>query len=238
LEERRKKEGIDMQLIRVSLELCEPLFFATKEVGAMYITEPFVGNYALAYATGIEITTYKRKSAVSYTEDLPGTGFYCTPAQFKKFGWTSESFNSVGESRYLLMDKNNYKSFPEEKTRAANIPQIGTIKMIASESRAEFYVLKNTNDALPKYIRLGKFNTKARLDFEEMDYEVMSGHFECSVLLNPADLPDIQIHSFRSNPVKPVPLLKSLKATGKYINSGDISLPYGMSYCRRLLSAN
>ncbi|HQC15870.1 type I-D CRISPR-associated protein Cas5/Csc1 [Mesotoga prima] len=227
-----------MQLIRVSLELCEPLFFATKEVGAMYITEPFVGNYALAYATGIEITTYKRKSAVSYTEDLPGTGFYCTPAQFKKFGWTSESFNSVGESRYLLMDKNNYKSFPEEKTRAANIPQIGTIKMIASESRAEFYVLKNTNDALPKYIRLGKFNTKARLDFEEMDYEVMSGHFECSVLLNPADLPDIQIHSFRSNPVKPVPLLKSLKATGKYINSGDISLPYGMSYCRRLLSAN
>ncbi len=227
-----------MQLIRVSLELCEPLFFATKEVGAMYITEPFVGNYALAYATGIEITTYKRKSAVSYTEDLPGTGFYCTPAKFKKFGWTSESFNSVGESRYLLMDKNNYKSFPEEKTRAANIPQIGTIKMIASESRAEFYVLKNTNDALPKYIRLGKFNTKARLDFEEINYEIEAGYFECFTLLNPADLPDLQIHSFRSNPVKPVPLLESLKATGKYINSGDISLPYGMSYCRRLLNAN
>jgi CRISPR-associated protein Csc1 len=227
-----------MQLIKVSLELCEPLFFATKEVGSMYITEPFVGNYALAYATGIEITTYKRKPSVSYTEDLPKTSFYCTPAKFIKFSWISESFNSVGESRYLLMDKNNYKSFPEEKTRAANIPQIGTIKMIASESRAEFYVLKTENTTLPKYIRLGKFNSKARLDFEEIDYEIRNGYFECSTFLNPADLPDLQIQSFGSNPVKPVPLIKDLKATGKYLHSRSISLPLGMSYCRRLINAN
>ena len=41
-----------VEIYRASLTLKEHTFFASREIGMLYETEPLIGNYALAYALG------------------------------------------------------------------------------------------------------------------------------------------------------------------------------------------
>jgi len=224
-----------MRIFKAELKLLEPLFFATKEISDMYITEPFIGNYALAYALGFATSEYIRAPQPKYIEDLQSVNTYCTPATFEKFKWITESFNSTGESRYLFMDKNMYIEYHGENKRARNIPQIGRLKMIAPESIAVFYVLSETIPKLPPYIRLGKFNSKALVKYQEVRYYKKEGVFESTTAVNPADLPlDLDVISYQSIPVKPIPIITRLKANGGYIQTEQAILPIGMGYCKRV----
>ncbi len=51
-----------------------------------------------------------------------------------------------------------------------NFPQNGKIRMLGLDSQAIFYVLstQDISARLPSYIRLGKFHSKARLEWEHL----------------------------------------------------------------------
>ena len=42
-----------VEIYRASLTLKEHTYFASREIGIFYESEPLIGNYALAYALGL-----------------------------------------------------------------------------------------------------------------------------------------------------------------------------------------
>ncbi|KUK14053.1 MAG: CRISPR-associated protein Csc1 [Thermotogota bacterium] len=232
---------MDIFLYKCTLKTKEPLFFASKEVSRNFITVPYIGNYALAYATGVVEQSYQGSSSPRYREDLSGAGdLYIFPARFIDFRWHTESFNCVGEGYFLQMGQNividaqKYLEEVQGKTRPPvfNSPQMGTFKMIASESVAIFYVLARKKISLPRYIRLGKLMTKCRLECTPVsNFEVRKSEFFVEHPLNPADLSrEYLIKSYSTISVKPVPLIEGVRMEGVYIAFGETCLPLHVGY--------
>ncbi|ONN27905.1 hypothetical protein XJ44_01475 [Thermosipho affectus] len=222
-----------MKIYKATLETLEPLFFATKELGDTYVTEPYISNYSLAY-TILSLYDYVRHNIPTYKEDLKDLNVYITPAKFVNFRWQMENFNSTGEGYYLKMLQNNYSNSPKRNNdRAKNIPQIGKLKLISSESIAKFYVIDYSNNLkLPKYIRLGKFNTKCHIDYEEIsNIELKEGTFFCKQPLNVLDLPkNMKLLSFKIIPIKPVQIIEKAKLSGNFISIDNDNIPLNMHF--------
>lgn len=243
-----------MKLYFCSLTLEEPLFFASKEVSQMYVTAPYVGNYALTYALHLAPEEYRGKEQPQYEEDFQSLDAYVFPAKFLEYRWTTQSFNSPGEGFYLYMGKNIVvdsmmrKKLEEEhrgplkvneRLPVFNSPQMGVLKMIAPESRAVFFVLSKKALRLPQFIRLGKFLTKCRVETLELSFEERTGPFSCSLPLNPVDLArEYVIRSYSVVSLKPVSLIEAVQAEGPCLRfeapidsvQGEMHLPSRVDY--------
>ena len=72
-------------ITRCRWELHDSLYFATREMGRLYETEPVVHNYALTYALGLAQSPYHTPEQIpQYAEDLGPlneAGIYVTPAR-------------------------------------------------------------------------------------------------------------------------------------------------------------
>ncbi|KLO24763.1 type I-D CRISPR-associated protein Cas5/Csc1 [Marinitoga sp. 1155] len=247
-----------MKLYRAVLETHEPLFFATKEIGELYVTEPYISNYALTYALTPEIVSYKHHNSPQYKNDLKNLKFYITPAKFIEYKWRYDIFNSIGEGYYLKMLSNNYSNIPYPKPstskkkvpqnaitkkyssiyteRAKNIPQIGRLKQISLESKAVFYIILYEEKNFPEYIRLGKFNTKCKITYKEVkNINIKEAEFRSKYVLNVLDIPNnINLLSYKIIPIKPVQIIENAIFKGKYIEiETEIEtdcIPYNMRY--------
>src|SRR5258708_34121682 len=74
-----------VEIYRADLTLMEHTFFASREVGIYYETEPVLGNYALAYALGLCAAPYYWGGPPRYKEDLGplnSRGLHVTPGTF------------------------------------------------------------------------------------------------------------------------------------------------------------
>lgn len=204
----------------------EPLFFASKELSHMYVTAPYVGNYALTYALHFAPEEYRGLEKTRYREDFQSLDAYVFPAKFFEYKWTTQSFNSTGEGFYLLMGNNivvdsmMYTKLVQEdgKLPVFNSPQIGLLKMISPESKAVFFVLSSKDLRFPRFIRLGKFLTKCRLEVSELQFQEGTGPFLCTFPLNPLDLARAYvIRSYKVVSIKPVSLIEALHTEGQYL---------------------
>lgn len=211
----------------------EPLFFASKELSHMYVTAPYVGNYALTYALHFAPEEYQGLQKTRYKEDFQSLDAYVFPAKFLDYRWTTQSFNSTGEGFYLRMGNNividsmmyiriaqEHRKHLEKEGRwpTFNSPQIGLFKMISPEGKALFFVLSSKTLRFPKFIRLGKFLTKCRLEISELQFQEGTGSFLCTFPLNPLDLARAYvIRSYRVVSIKPVPIIESLQAEGNHL---------------------
>jgi len=76
-------------------------------------------------------------------------------------------FNAQTDSYFSRFDQNAIGTSLRSKARAANFPQSGKIRMLGRESQAFFFLLNTQGGSLrlPSYIRLGKFNSKARVEW-------------------------------------------------------------------------
>ena len=76
-------------------------------------------------------------------------------------------------------------------------------------NRAVAYVLSRQPREIPRYVRLGKFMSKARVDVTEIaSHEEERSNQVVPLLLNPADLPpDMQPRTFDLISVPPTPLM-------------------------------
>ena len=238
-----------VEIYRADLTLMEHTFFASREVGIYYEMEPLIGNYALAYAMGLCSSPYYWNGPPRYKEDLGplnSMGLYVTPGTFVpgSLRYVLSQFNAQTDSYFFRFDQNAIGTDPGKKARAANFPQSGKIRMLGQSSRAFFFLLneKGSTLRLPTYIRLGKFNSKARLTWEKLtsrsDKPVERDNQELDFLINAADLPTeavSRLRSFSMYNINPAPLLSRCHLDGNFWHcaaraGGDVYLPAGMRF--------
>jgi CRISPR-associated protein Csc1 len=238
-----------VEIYLASLTLKEHTFFASREIGIFYESEPLIGNYALAYALGLCAAPYDWSGPPRYKEDLGplnNKGLYVTPATFEpdKLRYAISQFNAQTDSYYFRFDQNAIASDREKKSRAANFPQSGKIRMLGLESQAYFFLLnpQGIELNLPSYIRLGKFNSKARVVWEKLILKsaqpVRLEDVALDFLLNAVDLTSdmaANLRAFSVYNVHPAPLLSRCHLSGSFWHCGtrageDIYLPEGMRF--------
>jgi CRISPR-associated protein Csc1 len=228
-------------IYRCELELHDSIYFATREIGRLYETEPVLHNYALCYALGLvdsEIfsTTVPEEHSYRYfcPEQVPKYEEHLTP--LNQQGIYITPARSISHATVLNTWKyaNNNYHVEMEKTQK-NIPSFGRAKEIAPESIFEFFVICQKELKLPKWIRLGKWMSKAEVKVEELPKpKTKTDLFLCTHPLNPLDVMFTnQVISYDVVNMPPVSLIQNVQMCGQYYyfdKMKDVKLPVLMEY--------
>ncbi|PSB52454.1 type I-D CRISPR-associated protein Cas5/Csc1 [filamentous cyanobacterium Phorm 6] len=226
-------------IYRCQIELHDSLYFATREIGRLYETEPVIHNYALCYALGlvdsaIYSTTVAEEDSYRYfcPEQIPKyeqhltalnqQGIYVTPARSISHASTLNTWKYANNNYHVEMEKTQ-----------KNIPSFGRTKEIAPESKFEFFIISEKPLKLVKWIRLGKWMSKAELTTEEMGNgdNRKNGDFIFPYLLNPLDVMfSHQVLSYDVVNMPPVSLIQNIKIRGQHYQFENLRIPACMEY--------
>ncbi|MBW4554448.1 MAG: type I-D CRISPR-associated protein Cas5/Csc1 [Trichormus sp. ATA11-4-KO1] len=228
-------------IYRCQLELHDSLYFATREIGRLYETEPVIHNYALCYALGLvdsevystivaEEHSYRYfcpEQVPKYEEHLTPLnqqGIYITPARSIKHSAILNTWKYANNNYHVEMEKTQ-----------KNIPSFGRAKEIAPESQFEFFVISQKDIKLPKWIRLGKWMSKAEVTVTELPKpKTNGGIFTCKHPLNPLDVMFThQVISYDVVNMPPVSLIQNVQIRGEYYQFDalkDLKIPARMEY--------
>ncbi|MHC5853479.1 type I-D CRISPR-associated protein Cas5/Csc1 [Nostoc sp.] len=211
-------------IYRCQLELHDSLYFATREIGRLYETEPIIHNYALCYAlllvdSQIYSTTVAEEHTYRYfcPEQVPKYEEHLTPLNQQGIYVTpARSLNHSSILNTWKYANNNYH-VEMEKTQK-NIPSFGRAKEIAAESKFEFFVISQKDLKLAKWIRLGKWMSKAQVTVEPLlKPKIAEGIFTCTHPLNPLDVMFTnQVISYDVVNMPPVSLIQNVQMRGQY----------------------
>ncbi|MDV3000650.1 MAG: hypothetical protein N5P05_002256 [Chroococcopsis gigantea SAG 12.99] len=215
-----------LNIYRCRVELHDSLYFATREIGRLYETEAILHNYGLCYALGLVTEDSYRyfcsEQIPRYEEHLTPLnerGIYVTPA---------DSITHKSILNTWKYANNNYHT-EMEKTQK-NFPSFGRNKEIAPESIFECFILSKNTIRLPRWIRLGKWASKAEMTLERIDGgRVREGVFTCHHPLNPLDVMfGNQVMAYDVINMPPVSLIRNVTIRGSYFEK--LNLPVNMSY--------
>jgi CRISPR-associated protein Csc1 len=228
-------------IYRCELELHDSVYYATREIGRLYETEPIIHNYALCYALGLVdsekyATTVPEEHSYRYfcPEQVPKyeehltplneQGIYVTPASSIRHTSILNTWKYANNNYYVMMEKTQ-----------KNIPSFGRAKEIAPESVFEFFVISQKELKLPKWIRLGKWMSKAEITVEKLPQpKTKTDLFICTHPLNPLDVMfSNQVISYDVVNMPPVSLIKNAQMRGHFYyfdTIKDVRLPVQMSY--------
>jgi CRISPR-associated protein Csc1 len=208
----------------------ENLFYATREIGRLYETGRYLHNYALTYALGLAQPPYFHSQQIpnyrAELEPLNGRGVYVTPARGVQIEYDLITFKYAN---------NAYRVKMELGTR--NTPSFGRAKEIAVGSTFEFGVLsRDPLPALPSWVRMGLWQSKARLEIKSEIELTKAGKTEerqASYPLNPLDVRgEVRLFDLISMP--PSSLLDHPVIEGEWwhgkTEQGEWWLPTNMSY--------
>jgi CRISPR-associated protein Csc1 len=226
---------------RCQIELHDSVYYATREIGRLYETEPIIHNYALCYALGLVdsetyATTVPEEHSYRYfcPEQIPKYEEHLTPLNQQGIYVTPAC--SISHTSILNTWKyaNNNYHVEMEKTQK-NIPSFGRAKEIAPESVFEFFVISQKEIKLPKWIRLGKWMSKAEVTLEKLPQPTTKTDlFICTHPLNPLDVMfSNQVISYDVVNMPPVSLIQNVQMRGKYYyfeKVKDVRLPVNISY--------
>ncbi|MBD1921688.1 type I-D CRISPR-associated protein Cas5/Csc1 [Microcoleus sp. FACHB-831] len=225
---------------RCQLELHDSLYYATREIGRLYETEPVIHNYALCYALGLvdsevystnvtEEHSYRyfcREQIPKYEEHLTPLnqqGIYLTPARSLSHSTTLNTWKYANNNYHVEMEKTQ-----------KNIPSFGRAKEIAPESKFEFFAIAQKSLALPRWIRLGKWMSKAHIEIVETQEVKPSNNeqqFTFPYPLNPLDVMFThQVFSYDVINMPPVSLIQNVKIQGEFYQFGKLKIPARMHY--------
>jgi CRISPR-associated protein Csc1 len=227
-------------IYRCQIELHDSLYFATREIGRLYETEPVLHNYALCYALGLvdsEVYSTTLPEEYSYRyfcpEQVPKyeehltplnqQGIYVTPARAVNHATVLNTWKYADNRYHVEMQKTQ-----------KNIPSFGRAKEIAPESEFEFFVIAKKPLALPKWIRIGKWASKAEVmivETQERQCSTTEKDFTFPYLLNPLDVMfSHQVISYDVVNMPPVSLIKNVKIRGQYYEFDNLKIPAQMQY--------
>lgn len=218
-----------MQVIVCQLELHDFLFYASREMGRLYETERYLHNYGLTYALGLARAPYAGSSHTPhYAEELHSLneeGVYVTPASPLRYTFAFHTFKMANTSYY---------SFTPQIS--SNQVVFGRAKELSPESCFAFFVLSEHEIRLPRWIRLGKWMAKARVDVVTWGVaRIQQGNYQATGVLNPLDLPGLP-ENCNIVAMAPASLITNVTTTGHYYEfrlDGQekfVRLPAGMSY--------
>jgi CRISPR-associated protein Csc1 len=227
-------------IYRCQIELHDSLYFATREIGRLYETEPVIHNYALCYALGLvdsEIysTTVSEEDSYRYfcPEQVPKyeqhltainqQGIYVTPGRSIFHSSTLNTWKYANNNYHVEMEKTQ-----------KNIPSFGRTKEIAPESKFEFFIISEKPLKLAKWIRLGKWMSKAAVEIleqKEVKRSPSETDFIFPYLLNPLDVMFThQVISYDVVNMPPVSLIQNVKILGRYYEFDKLKIPACMEY--------
>ena len=227
-------------IYRCQIELHDSLYFATREIGRLYETEPVIHNYALCYALGLvdsEIysTTVSEEDSYRYfcPEQVPKyephltalnqQGIYVTPGRSISHSSTLNTWKYANNNYHVEMEKTQ-----------KNIPSFGRTKEIAPESKFEFFIISEKSLKLAKWIRLGKWMSKAAVEIveqKEVNRSPSETNFIFPYLLNPLDVMfSHQVISYDVVNMPPVSLIQNVKMLGRYYEFDKLKIPACMEY--------
>nr|WP_318732888.1 type I-D CRISPR-associated protein Cas5/Csc1 [Roseofilum sp. Belize Diploria] len=235
-------------IYHLQLELHDSLYFATREIGRLYETEPIIHNYALCYALGLvdnpqyattvnETESYRyfcRYQVPQYEEHLTPLnqqGLYVTPAYPVHYQTVLTTWKYANNNYHVEMQKT-----------AKNWPSFGRNKEVAPESKFECFAISSQKIRFPKWIRLGKWLSKAEVtcnNLQEVKASVSEQEFFYRNALNPLDVMfSHQVISYDVINMPPVSLIRNVHLRGSYyqIDIQDdsrrlrLKLPAGMAY--------
>jgi CRISPR-associated protein Csc1 len=227
-------------IYRCQIELHDSLYFATREIGRLYETEPVIHNYALCYALGlvdseIYATTVAEEHSYRYfcPEQVPKyeqhltalnqQGIYVTPARSLFHSSTLNTWKYANNNYHVEMEKTQ-----------KNIPSFGRTKEIAPESKFEFFMISEKPLKLAKWIRLGKWMSKAEVEIvetKEVPRSISEANFVFPYLLNPLDVMfSHQVISYDVVNMPPVSLIQNITINGQYYQIEGLRIPACMEY--------
>jgi CRISPR-associated protein Csc1 len=225
-------------IYRCTLELHDSLYFATREIGRLYETEPVLHNYALCYALGLvdsdrHSTTVPEEHSYRYfcPEQVPKYEEHLTPLNQQGIYITpARAVNHTAVLHTWKYANNNYH-VEMEKTQK-NIPSFGRAKEIAAESQFECFILAEKPLTLPRWVRLGKWASKAEVKIEELPkVRSAEGDFSFPYPLNPLDVMFThQVLSYDTVNMPPVSLIRNVRLRGHYYESEGLKIPAQMVY--------
>lgn len=228
-------------IYRCHLELHDNLYYATREIGRLYETEPILHNYALCYALDLVdnqkyATTVAEEDSYRYfcSEQIPKYEEHLTPLNQQKIYVTpARSLIHTSVLNTWKYANNNYH-VKMEKTQK-NIPSFGRAKEIAAESQFEFFIISENLLNFPKWkwIRLGKWMSKAQVIFEQLSsIKIQHGLFTCIHPLNPLDVMFTnQVFSYDVINMPPVSLIRNAQIQGQFYQIDDnLKIPVNMQY--------
>ena len=227
-------------LQRCQIELHDSLYFATREIGRLYETEPVLHNYALCYALGLVDsdhygTQVETEQGYRYfcAEQVPHyaahlsclnqTGIYVTPARAIRHAAVLQTWKYADNRYHVEMQKTQ-----------KNIPSFGRTKEIAPESLFEFFTISSKALSLPRWIRLGKWASKAVITVQEtaeIKPSVSETEFVFPYPLNPLDVMFThQVLSYDVINMPPVSLIQNVHLYGQTLAYGGLTLPAQMQF--------
>jgi CRISPR-associated protein Csc1 len=229
-------------IYRCTLELHDSLYFATREIGRLYETEPVLHNYALSYALGLVdsdryATTVSEENSYRYfcAEQVPKYKQHLMPLNQKSIYVTpARAIHYASILNTWKYANNNYHVEMEKMDR--NIPSFGRTKEIAPESQFEFFVISESVLILPKWIRIGKWASKAEIITQPLTPK-SSKTDEVTVPfpLNPLDVMFTnQVLSYDTINMPPVSLIRNVRMVGEFYTFDGLpglKLPARMQYC-------
>jgi CRISPR-associated protein Csc1 len=217
-----------MRLYLCRLTFHENLFYATREMGRLYETGRYLHNYALTYALGLAVAPYfHRRQTPRYEKELAPLnqrGIYVTPARGVDVRYELVTFKCADNAYHLEM-----------AAKRRNIPSFGRAKEIAVGSRFEFAVVSQKPTSLPRWVRMGLWRSKARLEcLGEGEVKPLPlSERVASLPLNPLDVAgELRVYDLISMP--PSSLVENARVQTEWlqaeIGERTILLPAGMVY--------
>jgi CRISPR-associated protein Csc1 len=214
-------------IYRCDLALHDYLFFASTERGKVAETSPFVHNYALTYAMGwVQSAWHNEQQRARYHADLsPIQHRYITPAQLLRGTSIVMQYNTLSEQLRF------------EKQRSIGYPDWGFIKCFKPGTLFRAYVVSQEQESFPRYIRLGKFMAKTKLDVIDVkSVKQKQGICQTTALLNWNDLQEkpsvfnIQAASLPTRLITYAFFDEIAFLEASFPGDGVIKLPLGMRY--------
>lgn len=213
-----------------NLTLHENLFYATREIGRLYETGRYLHNYGLTYALGFAVAPYFNNSAIPrYPEDLSALNeqeVYVTPARPKNITFELNTFK-YADNRYRV----------KMELGQRNTPSFGRAKEIAVGSTFEFAVISAKPMIKNRWIRLGKWMSKAWVEaYPEVEVDkAREGKVVGSFPINPLDISaETKLQTYDLISMPPVSLLDNVHFTGPYcqieVNKKQYILPTDLAY--------
>jgi len=213
-----------MHVLRCQITLHEPLFYATRETGRLYETGRYLHNYGLAYALGLTHAPYFVATHVPrYEEELlpvAQRAIYVTPGKPLVVNYQIATLKYGDERLHSEMVQGRL-----------NTPSFGRIKELAPESSFVCYVLSAEKLQLPRWIRMGKWHSKAEVETKTVEASLTTRAYRAASPLNPLDVPAGVLKVFDIISMPPSSLVANARCEGEHyaLEDGE-GLPAGMAY--------
>jgi CRISPR-associated protein Csc1 len=218
-----------MQVIEATIRTMGEVGFASREVGRLADTEPYVLNTALYYALGLASGRYvDRKFEPTYIEDTDPVAdeVYVTPAvpvpapgaSATRTDYITSTYSARGDDYATV----NY-SAQNDPNAKQNLPSFGRRRVLGHGNHLRCYLVPKSasatelHDSLPQYVRLGKKRGKARIDTRLVDARRETGEYALGHPIGAYDHAEPPTGNVITKRMQPTPLILQGDYEGEHL---------------------